>query len=158
MSKKQDKWEFYVDAANNWRWRRTAKNGEIIDASTEGYKNRYNCVENAIRCGYREDYFFWEEDKVRKPKKGALDLGGYKVGFLLFLVGLSQFIASNQPYYIAAGLVAIGLSSIITSEEVVKKLKFNIEGSKPFVLVFAYLLSVVAIVSFGLEVYFSLLG
>ena len=46
------KWEFYKDAAGMWRWRRTAPNGEIIGASTEGYHNQTDCEANARRNGY----------------------------------------------------------------------------------------------------------
>ncbi len=49
----QDRWEFYKDNANLWRWRRTAPNGKIVGASTEGYVNRSDCVENARRNGYQ---------------------------------------------------------------------------------------------------------
>ena len=42
-----DKWEFYKDKAGEWRWRRTAPNGEIVGASSEGYHNRSDCVDNA---------------------------------------------------------------------------------------------------------------
>lgn len=48
-----DKWEFYKDARNEWRWRRTAPNGKIVGSSTEGYKNKSNCIANAIRHGYK---------------------------------------------------------------------------------------------------------
>lgn len=47
-----DKWEFYTDARNEWRWRRRAANGEIIGASTEGYKNRSDCEANARANGW----------------------------------------------------------------------------------------------------------
>lgn len=47
-----DKWEFYQDNRNEWRWRRTAPNGKIVGASTEGYKNRSDCMTNAKRNGY----------------------------------------------------------------------------------------------------------
>lgn len=47
-----DKWEVYKDAKGEWRWRRTASNGREVGASTEGYKSREHCVENAIRNGY----------------------------------------------------------------------------------------------------------
>jgi|688.fasta_scaffold1556150_1 uncharacterized protein YegP (UPF0339 family) len=35
-----DKWEIYEDAQGNWRWRRVAGNGRIVEASTESYRNR----------------------------------------------------------------------------------------------------------------------
>lgn len=47
-----DKWEFYTDGAGEWRWRRIASNGRIVGASSQGYKNRSDCVENARRNGY----------------------------------------------------------------------------------------------------------
>ena len=47
-----DKWEFYKDASGDWRWRRTAPNGEIVGASTEGYKNKADAIANAQRNGY----------------------------------------------------------------------------------------------------------
>lgn len=54
ISKEKDKWEFYKDQKTEWRWRRTAVNGRIVGASTEGYKNRLDCIENAKRNGYIE--------------------------------------------------------------------------------------------------------
>jgi uncharacterized protein YegP (UPF0339 family) len=52
MAKQNDKWEFYKDSSEEWRWRRTASNGRIVGASTQGYKNKRDCVDNAIRNGY----------------------------------------------------------------------------------------------------------
>jgi uncharacterized protein YegP (UPF0339 family) len=48
----QDKWEFYQDAKGEWRWRRIAPNGRKVGSSSEGYKNRPDCVANAKREGY----------------------------------------------------------------------------------------------------------
>jgi uncharacterized protein YegP (UPF0339 family) len=48
----QDKWEFYKDNRGEWRWRRTASNGRIVGASTEGYVNKADCIANARRNGY----------------------------------------------------------------------------------------------------------
>ncbi len=48
---KGDKWEIYKDGAGEWRWRRTAPNGNIVGASTEGYKNKSDCIANAQRNG-----------------------------------------------------------------------------------------------------------
>ena len=52
MAEQNDKWEFYKDPSEEWRWRRTASNGRIVGASTQGYKNKQDCVDNAIRNGY----------------------------------------------------------------------------------------------------------
>jgi uncharacterized protein YegP (UPF0339 family) len=41
------KWEVYEDNAGEWRWRRTAANGEIVGASSEGYVNKSDCIANA---------------------------------------------------------------------------------------------------------------
>ena len=46
-----DKCEIYRDVKNEWRWRKKAPNGKIIGASTEGYKNKADCVANAKRNG-----------------------------------------------------------------------------------------------------------
>ncbi|MCK9202323.1 MAG: DUF1508 domain-containing protein [Gallionella sp.] len=48
-----DKWEFYKDPKGEWRWRRTASNGNIVGASTQGYVNKSDCVANAQRSGYK---------------------------------------------------------------------------------------------------------
>lgn len=53
MSGENDKWEFYKDGSNEWRWRRIAPNGNIVGASTEGYKNKQDCIANAKRNGYK---------------------------------------------------------------------------------------------------------
>lgn len=46
-------WQFYPDAGGDWRWRvRCVRSGEIIGASTEGYRRRRDCVKNARRLGY----------------------------------------------------------------------------------------------------------
>lgn len=48
---KGDTWEIHKDNAGRWRWRRTASNGEIVGASTEGYANKSDCLANARRNG-----------------------------------------------------------------------------------------------------------
>lgn len=48
-----DKWEFYKDNKGEYRWRRTAPNGQIVGSSHEGYKNRADAVANAKRAGYK---------------------------------------------------------------------------------------------------------
>jgi uncharacterized protein YegP (UPF0339 family) len=39
-------WSLYKDKRGEWRWRITAHNGEIIGASTEGYKSKLACFNN----------------------------------------------------------------------------------------------------------------
>lgn len=46
-----DTWEVYQDAASQWRWRRKARNGQIVGASSEGYRNKSDCLANARRNG-----------------------------------------------------------------------------------------------------------
>lgn len=45
-----DSWEIYM-GNDGWRWRRTAANGRIVGASSQGYTNRSDCVANAQRNG-----------------------------------------------------------------------------------------------------------
>lgn len=52
MAGESDKWEFYEDNGGKWRWRRTATNGNIVGASTEGYANKGDCEGNAKRNGW----------------------------------------------------------------------------------------------------------
>ena len=47
-----DQWKIEKDARGEWRWQRKAPNGNVVGASTEGYKNRADCVANARRHGY----------------------------------------------------------------------------------------------------------
>ena len=46
-----DTWEFYKDSRDEWRWTRTAKNGETVGKSHEGYVNKQDCIANAKRPG-----------------------------------------------------------------------------------------------------------
>jgi uncharacterized protein YegP (UPF0339 family) len=52
MTGTNDKWDFYQDNQKQWRWRRTASNGQIVGASSQGYANRVDCINNARRNGY----------------------------------------------------------------------------------------------------------
>lgn len=47
-----DKWELYEDKRGEWRWRRTAVNGNVVGASSEGYKVKADAVSNAEHYGY----------------------------------------------------------------------------------------------------------
>lgn len=52
MTGSDDKWEFY-QAPDGWRWRRISSNGRIVGASTQGYSNKSDCIDNARRNGYK---------------------------------------------------------------------------------------------------------
>ena len=45
-----DTWEIYHHH-DGWRWRRKARNGDIVGASTEAYVNKSDCIANAKRNG-----------------------------------------------------------------------------------------------------------
>lgn len=47
-----EQWAFYQDNRGKWRWRRTAPNGEIIGASTQGYAQIRDCERNADLHGW----------------------------------------------------------------------------------------------------------
>jgi uncharacterized protein YegP (UPF0339 family) len=59
----KDKWKFYKDVGEKWRWRRTAANGNIVGASTEGYSNKSDCKGNARRNGWRGRILFRTKDE-----------------------------------------------------------------------------------------------
>jgi len=44
-----DKLTVYQDKKGEWRWHLVAPNGEVVAASTEGYKSRSAAVANARR-------------------------------------------------------------------------------------------------------------
>ena len=47
------KWSFSkLKFVKQWYWRLTASNGRILDASSEGFYNRLDCVHNARKTGW----------------------------------------------------------------------------------------------------------
>lgn len=46
-----DTWTIYTDRVGEWRWKRVARNGQTVGASSEGYKNKQDCIANARRNG-----------------------------------------------------------------------------------------------------------
>ena len=51
----QEQWEFYQDASDKWRWRRTEPDGDIIGSSHTGFQTKEECLVNAQRHGYEEE-------------------------------------------------------------------------------------------------------
>lgn len=39
------KFEYYKDAAGDWRWRVSHQNGNVIAVSSEGYKNKQDMLD-----------------------------------------------------------------------------------------------------------------
>ena len=46
---RQDECKIYKDKKDEWRLQRIAPNGKTVGASTEGYKNKSDCKDNAER-------------------------------------------------------------------------------------------------------------
>ena len=61
MSHHDDTWEFYQDNADEWRWRRTATNGECVGAATEGFSSESSAQDNARLVGYEGQFGNYDE-------------------------------------------------------------------------------------------------
>lgn len=49
-------WIFYKDESSEWRWRKKSMdNGNIVGASSEGFKNKSDCKDNAKIMGWDEE-------------------------------------------------------------------------------------------------------
>jgi uncharacterized protein YegP (UPF0339 family) len=44
-----DRIRFHREKSGDWRWTRTAPNGEIVGAASEGYRNLDDAITNAER-------------------------------------------------------------------------------------------------------------
>lgn len=53
--------KFYRDKAGKWRWRITARNGEILAASSQGFTRRIDARGNLILVGNACNA--WEENE-----------------------------------------------------------------------------------------------
>lgn len=59
-SAKKDEITLFKDAKDEWRWvRKCTTNGKIVGASTEGYKNKSDCIDNVnrqfVECDIKEE-------------------------------------------------------------------------------------------------------
>lgn len=50
-----ERWFFYQDVANLWKWARIDVFGTVLSYSAVAFVTRDDCVEDARRSGYRED-------------------------------------------------------------------------------------------------------
>ena len=53
--------DIYKDKRGEFRWRRTASNGEIVGASSKSYKARINCEANANRDTAADTWEFYKD-------------------------------------------------------------------------------------------------
>lgn len=57
------KLEIYKDKRGEFRWRRTASNGEVVGASSESYKARKDCEANANRDTAKDKWDFYKDKR-----------------------------------------------------------------------------------------------
>jgi hypothetical protein len=50
-----ERWFFYQDVANLWKWARIDVFGTVLSYSSASFVTRDECVEDARRSGYTED-------------------------------------------------------------------------------------------------------
>ena len=50
-----ERWFFYQDVANLWKWARIDVFGTVLSYSGASYATRDECVDDARRNGYREE-------------------------------------------------------------------------------------------------------
>jgi uncharacterized protein YegP (UPF0339 family) len=48
-----ESWKFYRDYKREWRWEKTASDGRVAGASSEGFKTKADCEADARRMGWR---------------------------------------------------------------------------------------------------------
>jgi uncharacterized protein YegP (UPF0339 family) len=75
----ESKIEYYQDKKDEWRWRRKAVNGQVVGASSEGYKDKSDCQKNANRDGAKDKWEFYT-DKAGEHRWRAVASNGRQVG------------------------------------------------------------------------------
>lgn len=57
------KLEIFKDRRGEFRWRKTASNGEVIGASSESYKAKKDCEANANRDTAKDKWEFYKDKR-----------------------------------------------------------------------------------------------
>jgi uncharacterized protein YegP (UPF0339 family) len=70
----------YKDKLGEFRWRRTATNGEIIGASSESYKSRKDCEANASRNTAKDKWEFFKDKGGKHRWRALSNDNGRQVG------------------------------------------------------------------------------
>lgn len=74
------KLEIYKDKKGSFRWRRTAVNGEIIGASSEGYESKKACEANASRDMSGDVWEFYKDKRGEHRWRATSPANGRQVG------------------------------------------------------------------------------
>ena len=74
------KLEIYKDKKEEFRWRRTASNGEIIGASSEGYTSKKHCEENGNRDTSGDKWEFYKDKAGQSRWRAFSPNNGRQVG------------------------------------------------------------------------------
>ena len=86
MAGENDKFEVYQDKRGEYRWRRKASNGQIVGASSEGYKKKADAEANMKRGPNPSDKWEFYKDKKgehrwrRKASNGQI-IGASSEGY-----------------------------------------------------------------------------
>ena len=80
MAGENDKFEVYQDKRGEYRWRRTASNGQIVGAACEGYVKKSDCEANMNRGPKDSDKWDFYEDKADEHRWRRTASNGQIVG------------------------------------------------------------------------------
>lgn len=68
MTDSRGKFEYNKDKAGEWRWHYVSASGRITYASSEGYKNKKDCLLSIPRCSEVESAFRVDLSDVNRVK------------------------------------------------------------------------------------------
>jgi uncharacterized protein len=72
--------DIYKDKRGEFRWRRTASNGEIVGASSESYKAKKDCEANANRNTAKDKWEFYKDKRGEHRWRCFSTANGKQVG------------------------------------------------------------------------------
>ena len=72
--------DIYKDKRGEFRWRRTASNGEIVGASSESYKAKKDCEANAMRDTAGDKWEFYKDKRGESRWRCFSKANGKQVG------------------------------------------------------------------------------
>jgi uncharacterized protein len=72
--------EIYKDKSGEFRWRRTAGNGEVVGASSESYKAKKDCEANANRDTAKDKWEFYKDKRGEHRWRAKSTANGRQIG------------------------------------------------------------------------------